>query len=636
MSGSSPRTWPFESEPEAFWSTARRVTLRCTGGSGEVSTQLVHIDQDNRWTGLAARTITLAPAKETDLPQSLEDRSGLSIHVLNVHQAGNDFRFPLVLYRENVQDTLDRCRYILDRLPSPSPPLRADVDRLQAVADSIKSVATDSEHAAWRALYRQSRELQSRCMLANLPSLPPIACFGRYEFDGPFGIGTYMCWNIVNRWGCCVRTFNCADAGGPSDKVIFEDPHGTIFDMNVSYDAKTLFLAYKHQANGDSYHLYEIPAAGGSLKQLTSGRYHDVHPVLLPSGRLLFASTHGESFSMCQPGAASAMFVMDRDGGNIHRISMDTLGDHSPQMLPDGRVVFTRWEYIDHGLYWRQGLWTIGPDGTRVELLAGNTKGDPNTFWQARAIPGTSRLLATFVPHHNTPVGAIGEISPRRGLEAHKDDGFAWITREFPSIGDTCYRWSYCDPFPLSESLFLVSYGGSNAGRFRIFLMDDRGDKECIFSDPKISLHYPLPLREQVPPPALAPPTAATGVTTGTFILTDVYRGLSEAMRGKVKTIQIMQQVPKRCNMQGQRAWDMDPLVGRGTYYVKRVIGEVPVEADGSAYFQAPAMREIYFQALDADGREPPADGLGDPAHPRRGAVVSGLPRRPRAGALQR
>jgi mono/diheme cytochrome c family protein len=41
-----------------------------------------------------------------------------------------------------------------------------------------------------------------------------------------------------------------------------------------------------------------------------------------------------------------------------------------------------------------------------------------------------------------------------------------------------------------------------------------------------------------------------------------------------------------------------------GTYYAKRSWGTVPVEADGSAYFKAPALREIYFQALDAEGRE--------------------------------
>lgn len=594
-------------DPETFCSTSRHVTLRSASGPMDGSSQLFDLAVDH-WTNTAPAPFKLAGGQELALSQDLSKGplSGLAIHILKVRDSKTEFSFPLVVYREPVEETLGQCRHILEHLSAPNEPLRAEVDRLGSAASGLqKGPQDEAGHTAWRTLYRQARELQSRCMLAHLPQLPPVACFGRFEFGGPFGIGTYMCWNIVGQWGCSVSVFDpAAPAGTQASKTIFEDPQGTIFDMNVSYDAKTLFLAYKHKANGDPYHLYEIPAAGGKIKQLTTGRYHDVHPLLLPNGQMLFTSTRVGSYSMCQPGAASAMFVMDRDGGNIHRISVNSLSDHSPQMLPDGRVVFTRWEYIDHGLFWRQGLWTINPDGTRVQLLAGNTKGDPATFWQARPIPGTENLVATFAPHHNTPFGAIGTISPRRGLEAPKGDGFAWITQEFPTIGDMNYRWCYCDPFPLEGGLYLVSYGGANAGRYRIFLMDDLGNKECVYSDPKISLHYPLPLRAQTPPPAIASIAAAPGVTNGTFILSDVYRGLPESMRGKVKFIQIMEQVPKRCNMQGERAWDMDPLVGRGSYYVKRVVGAVPVEADGSAYFEAPALREIYFQALDADGRE--------------------------------
>lgn len=36
---------------------------------------------------------------------------------------------------------------------------------------------------------------------------------------------------------------------------------------------------------------------------------------------------------------------------------------------------------------------------------------------------------------------------------------------------------------------------------------------------------------------------------------------------------------------------------------VKNILGTVPVQADGSAYFEAPPGRALYFQALDADGR---------------------------------
>ena len=52
------------------------------------------------------------------------------------------------------------------------------------------------------------------------------------------------------------------------------------------------------------------------------------------------------------------------------------------------------------------------------------------------------------------------------------------------------------------------------------------------------------------------------------------------------------------------RAYDQSPVMSYGTYYAKRCWGTVPVEEDGSAHFLAPALREIYFQVLDAEGRE--------------------------------
>ena len=42
--------------------------------------------------------------------------------------------------------------------------------------------------------------------------------------------------------------------------------------------------------------------------------------------------------------------------------------------------------------------------------------------------------------------------------------------------------------------------------------------------------------------------------------------------------------------------------IGSGTWDVKRVLGEVPVEEDGSAFFEVPALTPVYFQLLDRNG----------------------------------
>ena len=103
-----------------------------------------------------------------------------------------------------------------------------------------------------------------------------------------------------------------------------------------------------------------------------------------------------------------------------------------------------------------------------------------------------------------------------------------------------------------------------------------------------------------------APPTGQSRDedSTGTFLLADVYRGLEPTItRGRIKYLRVMEQVRKSEDLVS-RAYDQSPVMSYGTYYAKRCWGTVPVEEDGSAYFQAPALREIYFQVLDAEGRE--------------------------------
>jgi hypothetical protein len=232
------------------------------------------------------------------------------------------------------------------------------------------------------------------------------------------------------------------------------------------------------------------------MRQLTTGRYHDVSDIYLPGGNICFCSTRSESYSMCQAAPGCAMFVMDPSGGNIRRIEFSTLGDYSPAVMADGRVLFMRWEYNDRSLFTRQSLWTINPNGTSVRLFYGNTLVSPNVLWQAREIPGSDKVICTMAPHHGWPSGAIGMIDQRLGVE--NTDA---ITNLTPSIripvsmtgpygpGDAQHQWAYLDPWPLDEKHCLVAYGGPEPkkglpGRYRLVMLEPGEKLTPLCQDP--------------------------------------------------------------------------------------------------------------------------------------------------------
>lgn len=438
--------------------------------------------------------------------------------------------------------------------------------------------------------------------------LPSIVFITRAPLSRPPAVGQDLWAARPTGPGCSIRVL---DPRRPDVRatVVFQDPAGCIYDMNLSRDARTLWFSYRRKGE-EHWHLWRIGVDGSGLRQLTDGAYHDVSPCPLLDGDVLFVSTRRFGYTLCQPGPASNLHRMAADGSNIRCVSMNTLSDFSPQMLPDGRVLFTRWEYIDRDLTFRQSLWTQYPDGTAYQLYFGNTVRDVGSFLQARPLPGRNdRVVATFAPHHGFPHGAIGIIDRAAGPEGPPGLGFTYITRGIEHIGDSQHEWAYRDPFPLDDRTFLCSYGGGQPNRFRIYLLDIDGRKRRLYEDPQAGCYFPLPLRPLDPPHGIPERTKDFSQDTaaelrGECMLVDVYRGLTPTIeRGRVRYLRIMEQVRKTADLDS-RAYDQSPVMSYATYYAKRCWGEVPVEPDGSARFFVPALREIYFQALDGEHRE--------------------------------
>jgi hypothetical protein len=456
--------------------------------------------------------------------------------------------------------------------------------------------------------------------LSLVERCPPVA-FIKREAAGRRGTNATMLARMTGT-GSSICVY---DPARPQDGVrtVFDDPEGFIFDMSPSYDARKLLFSYKRDVarREDSFHVYEINVDGTGLRQVTFGRYHDVSPVYLPDGRIVFNSTRVESFSLCQNFLAAALHVIDADGSNLRRLEYNTLCDASPYVMDNGSVLFTRWEYQDKNIFCTEGLWTLNPDGSRLQLFYGNTITVPNAIYGAKQIPGTSKVICVMAAHHHPPLGGIAVIDRSVGIENPK--AMTTLTPDVPyrptrgkdwrdtnwKPGDVLYPWSYTDPWPVSEDLFLVSYGGPLVGgpnRYRLYLMDGAGFKAPLYEDPATSCYNPVPLVGRPVPHAIPGQVAAEPKGEGRFFCHDVYQGLLEAgvKRGDVTHLRVMSQIPKKYNTEGPRYSDHYPAIGEGSYYVKHDLGTVPVHDDGSAYFVAPAGVELYFQALDADGKE--------------------------------
>ena len=260
-------------------------------------------------------------------------------------------------------------------------------------------------------------------------------------------------------------------AAPPPQTTLYEAPKGIVRDPDVSFDGKKILFSMRLDAS-DDYHLYEINADGTDLKQLTFGSgISDIDPIYLPNGQILFTSTREPKYCMCNRHIMGNLFTMEADGANIQQIGHSTLHEGHASLLPDGRVIYDRWEYVDRNFGNAQGLWTTNPDGTNHVVYYGNSTDSPGAKLEARAIPGTEQVICTFSSCHDRPWGALAILDRRLGV-----DGRAPVLRTWPASAielvdhggyDTFkgVRPKYQNPYPLSAKYFLCSRMTGGNGR---------------------------------------------------------------------------------------------------------------------------------------------------------------------------
>lgn len=439
---------------------------------------------------------------------------------------------------------------------------------------------------------------------------------------------------------------------GVEERCIFDAGEGMITTADLSYDGREIVFALRrgghvasrpvahiedisrYEEEEANYHVFKINIDGTGLEQLTHGNYNNLDPCWLPDGGIAFISDRKPAYAYCYVVTSPVLYRMEADGSSQQRLSANYLMDFTPSALNDGRIIYTRWEYVDRAACPIQSLWAINPDGTGLTGFYGNRVISPGTFMDAQPVPGTGQILATATNHNGSCRGGIVAIDPSKGanapeavrnltpeidIHAHRLGGGPWGN----GMLDCRIGGTYEKPLPINEDRFLVSKGGT------IQLRDFDGNaRSLVFPDEGMGYYCPMPVRATPRPPVVTgtvmdqdtdlPADGSVSGAWSTVYMQDVYNGLEpHVKRGEIERIAVVQEIEKSThtpqnNKQLEGAGMRNiavfgfqfPLVSCGaTYAPKKLWGFADVAEDGSAAFRVPSEVPIYFLALDGEGR---------------------------------
>lgn len=559
--------------------------------------------------------------RQSQIEMELERREGIWNEYLPTGSVA-----PNAFYLAHARQRLELARKTLEFVERTAP-RREMAAELQTLEQRVDQAAKDSAAALGRDLFAQAVDLRRRIIFSH-PALdfdwllvskrpPPVLSapgdnyFGMHNGTGPGLV-------ILDNW----------KSDRPKETRLLEGklPSGCAMHADVSFDGQRIVFAYADHTPPRElwqFFLYEIGVDGTGLRQITGrnddplagafGRTtvlcEDYDPCYLPDGSFAFISTRNQGGVRCHNGdrycPTFVLYRCDADGSNVRQISFNEASEWDPTMMPDGRIIWMRWDYINRPVIPTFGFWLARPDGTAAVHHFGNYTPNPCRICQPRPIPGSHKIVATAAGHHTTHNGSLIIIDREIA-----EDGLDAITRLTPEAtfpeSEAHSPVSFGSPYPLSEDLFLAEfcpdpfpasmaqYPRHNA--YGIYLVDTLGGRELIYRDPEISCFEPMPVRPRERPPVL-PSLAAEGPTpaTGMFYLQDVYRSTQDIPRGTIKRLRVNELIPQPT----QRV----PYSSRVNFEVlKRVVGTVPVDESGSVAFEAPAGVPLQFQALDENG----------------------------------
>lgn len=509
----------------------------------------------------------------------------------------------------------EAARKALAELGSAEKDLQGEFDKLVSQSQSV-------EPQRWLDLYLRAGEARRESRLKGLRQQ-----YSRWIFTKHYTMGgSHYAYTEGQSDAQHERSFSpgaalCRlDLDSGRVTSLLSDSDGVIRDPDVSWDGRHILFSWKKSDREDDYHLYEMAVGDGSVKQLTHGLgFADYEGVYLPNDDIVFNSTRCVQTVDCWWTEVSNLYTCDRNGRYLRRLAFDQVHDNFPTVMPDGRVIYTRWEYSDRGQLFVQGLFQMNADGTNQAEFYGNNSWFPTSLLHARGIPGTQKVVATFSGHHTLQVGKLGIVDPVKGRQENSGTQLIAPVRETPA--ERIDYWGqdgdlYQYPYPLSETEFVATCAPFGWARspalFKIYWVAADGRREVLAADPEVCCNQPVPLAAR-PKPPVRPSQVDYRKTTGTCFLQDIYfgPGLAGVPRGSIKKLRAIALEYRAAGVgwsynkgpAGDALVSTPISIGNGSWDAKVILGEATVHPDGSAFFTLPARKAIYFQAIDEKGR---------------------------------
>lgn len=392
-------------------------------------------------------------------------------------------------------------------------------------------------------------------------------------------------------------------------------PEGTkpVKDFDLDWDAGKLLFSTVGENN--RWHVFEKDLKTEEVVRLSPDNQSDVDfydPCYLPDGRVILASNASYVAVPCIGGAspASDLYLLDPSIEMNKRVRQLNFGqdcDWNPVVLNNGKVCYLRWEYTDNSHYFTRILMNMNPDGTAKKELYGSGSYFPNSLFDVRPIPNNATQFVGVVSGHHgiARSGRLMIFDTAKGRT--EADG---VVQEIPGYGKVVEPiikdqlvngvWpQFLNPYPLSEDYFIVTGKLTPNSLWGLYLVDKNDNMTLIHEQEGEAYTEPYIFSAREKAPSI-PDRVNLKDDEATIMISDIYEGvgLKGVPKGTIKKLRVYAYQYGYNGVGGHNVMGIESC-----WDVKRLLGTVPVEEDGSAHFKVPANTPIAVHPIDEEGR---------------------------------